>query len=180
LEGHALEQALTEQVEEGAAGGVHDEFAQSSARLSSFDLDKAGCPAAQYFTYDVKAAARDAWRLLLPCKIARGKDHADQRRMRRAAGARETLAVQPVPVKKRRKKRAAVQQVLPAVEAPRPLLSEGVRVGLFGVGALAALALAYLAARKLLSAQLPKVQKVGAAGPLSYDPRARSSAKRRV
>ena len=53
-----------------------------------------------------------------------------------------------------------MQQVLPMVEEPRPLLSEGVRAGLFGVGALALLALVYIAARKLLSAQLPKVQKV--------------------
>ena len=77
----------------------------------------------------------------------------------RPAGARETLALQPVAVRRRRKKRG-MQQVLPVVEAPKPLLSEGVRAGLFGVGALALLALGYIAARKLLSAQLPKVQKV--------------------
>ena len=33
-EGHALEQALTEQVEEGPAGGVADDLAQTSARHS--------------------------------------------------------------------------------------------------------------------------------------------------
>ena len=51
-------------------------------------------------------------------------------------------------------------QVLPQVEQPQTGMREGVRVGLIGIGALVALAGAYYVGRKLLSAQLPKVQKV--------------------
>ena len=68
---------------------------------------------------------------------------------------------QPAVVKRRRKKKT-VQQLLPVVEERKPLLGDGVRVGLLGIGALAALAAAFFAGRKLLSAQLPKVQKVAA------------------
>ena len=68
--------------------------------------------------------------------------------------------MQPPAAVKRRRKRKTVQQLLPVVEERRPLLGDGVRVGLLGIGALAALAAAFFAGRKLLSAQLPKVQKV--------------------
>ena len=54
----------------------------------------------------------------------------------------------------------ACLQVLPQVEQPQSGMSEGVRTGLLGIGALVAMAGAYYIARKLLSAQLPKVQKV--------------------
>ena len=51
-------------------------------------------------------------------------------------------------------------QVLPQVEQPQTGMNEGVKVGLIGIGALVALGGAFFVARKLLSSQLPKVQKV--------------------
>ena len=51
-------------------------------------------------------------------------------------------------------------QVLPQVEQPQTGMNEGVKVGLIGIGALVALGGAFFIARKLLSSQLPKVQKV--------------------
>ena len=51
-------------------------------------------------------------------------------------------------------------QVLPQVEQPQAGMSEGVKAGLIGIGALLALGGAFYVGRRLLSAQLPKVQKV--------------------
>lgn len=51
-------------------------------------------------------------------------------------------------------------QVLPQVEQPQTGMNEGVKVGLIGIGALVALGGAFFVGRKLLSSQLPKVQKV--------------------
>lgn len=39
-------------------------------------------------------------------------------------------------------------------------MSDGVRIGLLGVGALGAMAAVYYVGRRLMSTQLPKVQKV--------------------
>ena len=61
---------------------------------------------------------------------------------------------------RRRRKRKSVQQLLPAVQEQRPLMSDGVRIGLLGVGALGAIAAVYYVGRRLMSTQLPKVQKV--------------------
>ena len=51
-------------------------------------------------------------------------------------------------------------QVLPQVEQPRTGMSEGVKVGVLGIAALVLLGAAFYVGRKLLSSQLPKVQKV--------------------
>ena len=51
-------------------------------------------------------------------------------------------------------------QVLPQVEQPQTGMNEGVKVGLIGIGALVLLGAAFFVGRKLLSSQLPKVQKV--------------------
>ena len=75
------------------------------------------------------------------------------------AAARETLE-QPAVAPRRRRKRKSVQQLLPVVQEQRPVMSEGVRIGLLGVGALGAMAAAYYVGRRLMSTQLPKVQKV--------------------
>lgn len=58
-----------------------------------------------------------------------------------------------------------MQQLLPVVQEERPGMSEGVRIGLIGIGALVAMAGAYYVGRKLMSTQLPKVQKVRWATP---------------
>jgi len=54
----------------------------------------------------------------------------------------------------------ACMQVLPQVQQPRTGINEGVKVGLIGIGALILLGGAFFLGRKLLSSQLPKVQKV--------------------
>ena len=51
-------------------------------------------------------------------------------------------------------------QVLPQVQQPRTGINEGVKVGVLGIGALILLGAAFYVGRKLLSSQLPKVQKV--------------------
>ena len=51
-------------------------------------------------------------------------------------------------------------QVLPQVEQQRTGMNEGVKVGMYGIAALVVLGGAFFVGRKLLSAQLPKVQKV--------------------
>ena len=61
---------------------------------------------------------------------------------------------------RRRRKRKSVQQLLPVVQEQQPGMSEGGRIGLIGVGALGVMAAAYYVGRKLMSTQLPKVQKV--------------------
>ncbi len=56
--------------------------------------------------------------------------------------------------------RVACVQVLPQVQQPRTGINEGVKVGVLGIGALILLGAAFYVGRKLLSSQLPKVQKV--------------------
>ena len=56
--------------------------------------------------------------------------------------------------------RDACVQVLPQVQQPRTGINEGVKVGVLGIGALILLGAAFYVGRKLLSSQLPKVQKV--------------------
>ena len=46
------------------------------------------------------------------------------------------------------------------MEQPRTGINEGVKVGVLGIGALVLLGAAFYVGRKLLSSQLPKVQKV--------------------
>ena len=55
-------------------------------------------------------------------------------------------------------------EVLPQVQQPPTGINEGVKVGVLGIGALILLGAAFYVGRKLLSSQLPKVQKV----PSSY------------
>jgi hypothetical protein len=82
------------------------------------------------------------------------------------AAAQEVLEQQPNPShvapKRRKKRKLAMHQVVPAEpeQPPRQGLGGGLRVGLFGVGALLALAAAYFVGRRFVSAHLPKVQKV--------------------
>jgi len=76
------------------------------------------------------------------------------------ADAREVLEQPVLAPRRRRRKRRSVQQLLPTVQEERPGMGEGVRIGLLGVGALMAMAAAYFIGRKLMSSQLPKVQKV--------------------
>ena len=54
-------------------------------------------------------------------------------------------------------------QVLPQVEQPCSGINEGIKVGVIGIGALLLLGGAFFVGRKLLSSQLPKVQKVNPA-----------------
>lgn len=201
-QGDALEERLTEQVEEGTPGGVPDDLAQHSAPLSAAIMCRGlriGCMPSSVARMALMCAVHAVGRLpacddnsrLLscptcntantqqntrfccspqylpkstppcpPCMGRRCLRHARNFGMLPAA-AREALVQQPAVVKRRRK-RKSVQQLLPVVEERRPLLGDGVRVGLLGIGALAALAAAAFAGRKLLSAQLPKVQKVAA------------------
>ncbi|CAK0782497.1 hypothetical protein CVIRNUC_005717 [Coccomyxa viridis] len=59
-----------------------------------------------------------------------------------------------------RRRRKHIQAVLPQVQQPRTGINEGVKVGVLGIGALILLGAAFYVGRKLLSSQLPKVQKV--------------------